>query len=96
MERAICVAFGVFLLSLILCNFSSAGVAPNEIVLYWSFDSSDDGDQSTDISEHGHHGVVTAGELVEGKYGKGLQFDGVATFIELAHHDDFIIPEVFF
>ena len=94
MKRAISVVSGVFLLSFILSNFSLAGVAPNEIVLYWSFDDpDDDGEQSTDISDHGHNGVVTAGELVEGKYGNCLKFDGVATFIELAHHDDFNLPD---
>lgn len=82
----------IVVLSMVFGSLATAAITPDEFVLYWDFEDGVD-DQATDISGREHHGVITAGELTEGKFGEGLQFDGVATFIELAHHDDFDLPD---
>ena len=72
----------------IVAGIAQAVVQPDEIVVYWTFEDGED-KQATDISGREHHGVVTDGDLVNGKFGTGLEFNGESTFIELAHHDDF-------
>ncbi len=81
----------VVIIALMTCAFAAqAVIQPDEVVLYWTFE--DISDEAMDVSGREHHGVITDGEYVEGKKGLGLEFNGTSTFIELAHHDDFDLP----
>lgn len=70
---------------------AQASIQSNEVVLFWNFE--EESNDAVDISDRGHNGVITDGEYVEGKYGLGLKFNGTSTFIELAHHEDFDLPD---
>ena len=79
-------------IALMACAVGAQGaIKPDEVVLYWTFE--DDSDQATDVSGREHHGTITDGEYVEGRSDSGLLFNGTSTFIELAHHDDFDLPD---
>jgi hypothetical protein len=91
MTRITAISLSVIVLALLSLN-AIAALNPDELILYWSFDDKND-KQATDISGRNHHGTITAGKSVKGKIGSGLEFDGAATFIELAHHDDFNLPD---
>lgn len=82
----------ITLILLISTGFVQAVVQPDEIVLYWTFE---DGqvEQAVDVSGRAHDGVITDGELVDGRFGIGLKFNGSSSFIELAHHDDFNLAD---
>jgi len=93
MEDIIMTRFTLIAISLIFISISAtAAINPDEVMLYWSFDDKDE-NQATDISGRNHHGTITAGKSVNGRIASGLEFDGAATFIELAHHDDFNLPD---
>jgi hypothetical protein len=81
------------IIALIACAaIAQAGIKPHEVVLYWTFEDTT-ADQAIDTSGREHNGTITDGEYVDGKNGLGLEFNGTSTFIELAHHDDFDLPD---
>ncbi|RKU24590.1 hypothetical protein C6497_17370 [Candidatus Poribacteria bacterium] len=67
-------------------SYAFAEVQGDEsLILYFSFDEVD-GDQAIDHSRYGHQGSINgAPELVDGKFGKALKFNGTSDWIEVPH-----------
>lgn len=71
------------LVSGILTGQSYAKIEPKTLVGLWLFDEGS-GDVAKDASENGKDGAIMNGpNWVEGKFGKGLSFNGVDNYISL-------------
>lgn len=67
--------------------------ADSSLVLYFSFDELD-GDMTIDHSQYGNNGTIFGSpELVDGKFGKALKFNGESDWIEVAHADILTVTE---
>lgn len=54
----------------------------------WMFDEGD-GDESEDLSGNGNHAELIDGpEWVDGKFGKGLMFDGATSYVMIPDHEN--------
>lgn len=78
--------FIVLILTAFVTSFANAEVQGDEsLVLYFSFDELD-GDSTIDHSRYGNNGTINgAPELVDGKFGKALKFNGESDWIEVPH-----------
>ncbi len=78
--------FIMLVLLAFVTSFAFAEVQGDEsLILYFSFDEVD-GDQAIDHSRYGHQGSIKgAPELVDGKFGKALKFNGESDWIEVPH-----------
>jgi hypothetical protein len=54
------------------------------LVAAYSFDNG----TATDVSGHGHHGVVNGPKVAAGLNGLALSFDGIDDLVEIADHDE--------
>lgn len=62
-------------------------------ILYLSFDELD-GNQAMDHSLHQNHGMLVGNpQLVDGKFGKALEFDGETDAVEVPHHNSLTATE---
>ena len=65
------------------------------LILYLSFDELN-GNQAIDHSQYQNHGALVGNpQLVDGRYGKALQFDGQNDSVEVPHHDSLTVDEAF-
>ena len=78
---AVLIAFGL------LTSSSYANIDPASVVGLWLLDE-DEGTQATDSSGNGYHGVITAIDWVEGKFGSALENAG-GTAVQVEHNDAF-------
>ena len=63
--------------------------------LYFSFDELD-GNQAIDHSRYENHGMLVGNpQLVEGKFGKALEFNGVSDWVEVPHDESLIVETGF-
>lgn len=62
------------------------------LVLYMPFDEGS-GKVANDSSGNNHQGKIEKAEWTDGKFGKGLQFNGKDSFVEIPYADDFNITE---
>ena len=63
------------------------------MILYLSFDELD-GNQVMDHSQHQNHGMLVGNpQLVDGKFGKALEFNGETDAVEVPHHNSLTVPE---
>jgi len=74
--------FVLLICSLFIMAVATVGVCKSELVAAWSFD-----DTARDVSGNGHDGVVRDANYVNGKFGKALEFDGIASSVEVPHAD---------
>ncbi|MBT3267997.1 LamG domain-containing protein [Candidatus Poribacteria bacterium] len=81
-------------LALVAFGVASADIAEEDIVGYWPLDDGS-GDEAADMSGNEHHGAVTDGDWVAGRFGGGLQFNGASTFIEVLHHENLNLGDQF-
>lgn len=74
--------------------FANADVtADDSLILYFSFDELD-GDMTIDHSQYGNNGTIFGSpELVDGKFGKALKFNGESDWIEVPHDDILTVTE---
>lgn len=72
-----------------ICSVEADAFAAREdIVAAWLFEGIDGGIVK-DVTGNGHDGkIVGEPQIVEGKFGKGLEFDGVDDYVEVPHSDD--------
>jgi len=62
-------------------------------ILYFSFDELD-GNQAVDHSRYQNHGMlVGTPQLVDGKFGKALEFNGETDAVEVPHHNTLTVTE---
>lgn len=65
--------------------------AEPSLILYFSFDELS-GNQAIDHSQYQNHGVlVGTPELVEGRFGKALKFNGESDWVEVPHDDSLAV-----
>lgn len=77
----------ILLLSLsLIVVFTGADVHAANLGASWSFDN-DTAENVTDVSGNGHDGVGVATAIVDGKYGKGMLFDGETSQVEIPSDD---------
>ena len=63
------------------------------LILYFSFDELD-GNQAIDYSHYQNHGVLVGNpQLVDGKFGKALEFNGITDTVEVPHHSSLTVSE---
>ncbi len=65
---------------------SSASFDFDNIMGMWLFDEGE-GTVASDSSENGNDGTIHGATWVNGKFGKALQFDGAANWVEVPHSD---------
>lgn len=88
----------IFVLSLlfsllIITNLSIANVAEDGLVAYWPFDEGK-GKEAIDVTGNGHDGEFHGKpKWVEGKFGTGLEFNGVDDHVIVADDPAFAIEE---
>ena len=91
MRRLVFVPF-IVILAMAL-SFGEAAAVDEDIVLALSFEEIE-GDVAKDLSSHGNDGTIMGGpELVVGKFGNALQFDGVDDYVDLGDNR-FLFPEL--
>ncbi len=86
--------FVVLILTVFVASFAFAEAEEDEsLILYFSFDELD-GDMTIDHSQYGNNGTIFgAPELVDGKFGKALKFNGESDWIEVPHDDILTVTE---
>ena len=63
--------------------------------LYFSFDELD-GNRVIDHSKYQNHGMIVGNpQLVEGRFGKALEFNGQTDYVEVPHDDSLIVNKAF-
>lgn len=68
----------------ILTNSSDAKIAPESILGIWLFDEISGGNIVKDSSKNGKDVTIKGNsKLVEGKFGKALEFDGASDFVDV-------------
>ena len=73
----------VLILSVMLLTSPMAiGDLDPSIVIYFSFDKIE-GDKVPDLSGNGNDGTIHGAKVVDGKYGKALEFDGKNAYVEV-------------
>ena len=74
-----------FIVAFLLITLPSlADIDPKSIMGMWLFDEGKGG-VATDSSEHGNDGEIHGAKWVNGKFGKGLEFDGAGNWVEVPH-----------
>lgn len=78
--------FVILILTAFVASFANAAdESDDSLILYFSFDELD-GDMTIDHSQYGNNGSTKgAPELVDGKFGKALKFNGTSDWIEVPH-----------
>ena len=78
--------FVVLILTAFVASFANAAEESDDsLILYFSFDELD-GDMTIDHSQYENNGSINgAPELVDGKFGKALKFNGTDDWIEVPH-----------
>ena len=69
------------------CGYVYGAVDLEDIVGLWLFDD-DDPAVAIDSSGNGHEGQIKGAQLVDGKYGGALMFDGADDEVTVPHADD--------
>lgn len=63
-------------------SFASMGLCKPNLIAAYTFDN-DTGNQVRDVSGNGHNGVAKDTKVVDGKFGKALEFDGAKSQVEI-------------
>ena len=74
-------------------NVNTVRDEDRSLILYFSFDEIN-GNQTIDHSQHQNHGTLIGNpQLVDGKFGKALEFNGVSDWVEVPHHDSLTVDK---
>ena len=69
------------------------GDGDESLILYFSFDELN-GNQTIDHSQHENHGTLFGNpKLVDGKFGKALEFNGQSDWVEIPHDDSLTVDK---
>lgn len=78
----LCVSFSLMLAT------SDAAIDPDDVVGVWLFDEGS-GEVATDASDKGLDGIIHGNpKWVNGKFGKALELDGSAAYVEVPEHEN--------
>ncbi|MDQ1327928.1 MAG: LamG protein [Candidatus Poribacteria bacterium] len=87
------VYIGLIAISLMFATQISARVDPELAVGIWLFNEGK-GDAAKDITKNANDGALKTGpKWVDGKFGKGLEFDGKGAYVEVAKSDNLDITD---
>lgn len=86
-------AIGLLAILLFVFATARAGLCKAELFAAWSFDK-DTAKDVTDVSGKGHNGVGKNTKIVDGKFGKAMEFDGATSQVEVPHADDLNVAMV--
>jgi len=81
-----CLLVSIFVMTIVvtLVNPSYAKIDPESILGIWLFDEISGGDAVKDSSQNGNVGTINGDpKLVDGKFKKGLEFDGASDFVDV-------------
>lgn len=79
------------IINYLLAEFAAS--ADPSLMLYFSFDELN-GTQAIDHSQHQNHGTLVGNPvLVEGKFGKALEFNGESDYVEVPHDDSLTVDQ---
>ena len=86
--------FAMFVLYVMLAGSSYANVVPGDIIGVWFLDEDEDG-VAKDSSGNGHDGeIIGELELVDAKFNKGFEFEGVlSNYVSVPHADALNLAE---
>lgn len=86
--------FVILILTAFVASFvNAADESDDSLILYFSFDELD-GDMTIDHSQYENNGNINgAPELVDGKFGKALKFNGTSDWIEVPHDPVLTVTE---
>ena len=83
--------FQSVIISVVAISFWAIGTfayGDPSLILSLSFDEVADDGTVMDASQYGNHGTIAGSPaLVDGKFGKALEFNGEDTWVEVPHHD---------
>lgn len=65
--------------------YASMGLCAGQIIAAYTFDK-DSGNQVKDVSGNGLNGIAKGTKVVDGKFGKALEFDGTASQVEIPNN----------
>lgn len=83
------------LITIIIPITHAANEPEESMILYMSFDTVD-GEQVIDHSKYENHGEMKGDpELVQGRFGKALEFNGQDTYVEIPHHETLTVDQDF-
>ena len=83
----------VFAAGLLFVVSSEAKIAPEHIAGMWLFDEGED-DITEDSSGNGNNGnLINGPQWTDGKFGKALEFDGAATYVNCGNGASLDITE---
>jgi hypothetical protein len=71
---------------LLVLGLASIGLCANTLIAAYTFDN-DPANGVKDVTGNGNTGIIKNAKYVDGKYGKGLEFDGVTSMVEIASKD---------
>lgn len=76
------IMFSIFLIE------AGASAASENMVAAWNFEGVN-GDTVIDATGNGHDGILVGGaQIADGKFGKGVELDGVDGYVEVPHSED--------
>ena len=91
---AFVLAFGIAAILVYVNAAEAQGFVEDGLVSYWSFDGI--ADKEVEDAVGGHDGTFDGPiEVVDGKYGKALEFDGTGAFVKMDDPEAFICNEPF-
>ncbi len=73
-------------------GFASVGLCKGTLIAAYSFDN-DPAGKVNDVTGNGNIGVIKNAKYVDGKFGKGLEFAGADSHVEIAHNNILNIKE---
>jgi hypothetical protein len=74
--------------SLSLYSAEAQQVVTDGLVGYWTFNEGDiDGETVMDVWGENHGTIMGNTQVVDGKFGKALEFDGVNSYVEIPDHE---------
>jgi hypothetical protein len=86
--KATLVCVSIIVISSMFEGLSSAAVDPKAALAIWFFDEGK-GDKATDSSGNGNDGEIVDAKWADGKYGKGLEFNGAGNHVSVGDFDGY-------
>ena len=92
--KSVCFLFAVFVLCAMLAGSSYAKIDPGAVIGIWLLDE-DKGGVALDSSGNGHDGeIIGKLKVVNAKFNKGFEFDGVlGNYVSVPHDDSLNLAE---
>ena len=83
----------LLMLSVFVLGVTTTSPCKPELIAAWSFDN-DTADKIKDVSGNGHDGAGANTKIVDGKFGKAMEFDGESSQVEIPSEDSLNVDGV--